>query len=167
MAAGDYIYAADYADLEDASSKRPMGRIVASGTQSIPHNTVTAIAFSGTDEIDTHNQHNPASNNTRVTPLVPGVYEVVGTVAYAGRADWLWLEAGIRQSGTAVPPYIRQQPGTNVTIRSIQVTTKVTMNGSTDSFELVTQHLNTAATAQLTNQSSQYSCVLEWCWLRD
>jgi hypothetical protein len=154
--------------IGEAASLKPAGRIIASGTQSIPHNTATAIAFSGTDEIDTHGQHNPSSNNSRITPNVAGVYRFTGTLAMGGRADWTYIEAGFRKNGSAaLPSYVRIQPGSNNTVRMVQVSVMQAMNGSTDYVELMALHLNAAVAAQVTNQSSQYSSSLEWERIRD
>jgi hypothetical protein len=166
--AGQIVTEADLAAFLAASSQKPVGRMVASGTQSIPHNTSTAIAFSGADVLDTAGYHNPASNNTRVTPLKAGIYRFTGVLAMGGRGDWLFIESGIRLNGaTALAPYSRFQPGTNNTYRSLPVTVLQEMNGSTDYIELMALHLNTAAVAQVTNQSSQFSSTLEWEYIRD
>lgn len=161
VAVGDPIAASTINDLIAYAANRPLVRIVASGTQSIPHNTATAVTFTGTDDIDTEGYHNPASNPTRITPTRAGYYTVVGTVAMGGRADWTWIQAGISKNGTAVAPHNRDQPGANNTVRMVSASCLVSLNGTTDYVELIAQHTNGAAVAQNTNQSSQFSSVLE------
>lgn len=150
----------------------PVGRIVASGTQSLTDNTATAIAFSGTDVIDTHAQHNPASNNSRVTPNVAGYYEFRGAVAFGARDDYNDVDAYIRKNGTdAQAPAWRSgyftDSGNTLGAQVIIAGTGaiVEMNGSTDYVELIGIQNNIANAAVATNQSSQYSSALEWKYI--
>ena len=60
---------------------KPVGRIVADSNQALADDTQVAIAFAAADAIDTHAQHNPASNNTRVTRTFQGT--TVSTELYS------------------------------------------------------------------------------------
>ncbi len=150
----------------------PLGRIVASGTQSLADATAVAITFSGTDDIDTHNQHNPASNNTRITPNVAGYYRFKGTVAFSARDDYNDINAYFRLNGTtALAPAWRSSyatdSGNSLLSGVFMASTECiqAMNGSTDYVELIANQNNAANVAQITNQSGQYSSAVEWQYL--
>lgn len=57
----------------------------ASGSQSIPNTTPTAITFD-TEVSDPYGMHSPTTNPSRVTVPAPGVYLITGRVAYAQNA---------------------------------------------------------------------------------
>jgi hypothetical protein len=139
---------------------------VASGAQSIPHNTATAIAFT-TEDIDTNGFHDTVTNNSRITPNKAGYYRLTGVVMMAGRSDWTYIQAGVNKNGTAVPPHNRVGPNANNTVRAVDVDVIQSANGSTDYFELVALHVNTGAAAVNTNQSSQFSSVFECVFERE
>lgn len=150
----------------------PIGRIVASGTQSLTDNTITAIIFSAADEIDTHGFHDPSSNNTRVTPNIAGYYEFTGTVMFSSRDDYNDVNSWIRKNGgTNLAPAFRApyatDSGNALFPGVIAGTTYATqsMNGTTDYIELVAQQNNAANVSANTNQSNQFTCVLEWKYL--
>lgn len=148
------------------STDKPLVRLVASGAQSIPHNTTTVLAFS-TEETDTNNFHDTATNNSRITPNKAGHYRITGTVMMAGRSDWTYIQAGVNKNGTAVPPHNRVGPNANSTVRAVSVDVTQQANGSTDYFELAVLHVNTGAVAVNTNQSSQFSSTFECEFIRD
>jgi hypothetical protein len=142
---------------------KPLGRIVASGSQVLADNTQVAITFSGTDDIDTHGQHNPASNNTRVTPNVAGYYRFSGTVFFAAQTTPVISDAGFRLNGTTnIAAAGRFVPGSGNGF-SLSSTVMQLMNGTTDYVELMARQ--DSAGADDTNQSSQFSSVMEWEYL--
>lgn len=166
---GARAYAEDVNAVGDASARRVVARMVATAVQSIPHNTATAVAFAGED-YDTHGGHDPVTNNSRFT--VPagydGYYDVRGTVMHGSRADYSIADAWIRKNGaTNIAPTGRRGPmqGTTTVTSSAQVQAVATACRvflvAGDYVELVALHSNIAAVAQNTNQSSQFSSVLE------
>ncbi len=141
---------------------KPVGRIVATGAQSIPDNTATAIAFSATDEIDTHNFHNPSSNNTRVTPTVAGYYRFTGSYFSLAMTSPVSRSCYFRKNGTtAIAPGPRDT-GAQIT-SSQEVTAIIECNGTTDYVELMAQQDSSGAVN--TGAASQQSSVMEWEFL--
>lgn len=152
---GDIIYAADLNTLLNA----PIGRIVASGTQVLADNTQVAVQFSGTDDIDTHGFHNPASNNTRITPTVAGYYRFTGMAFFEGQTTPGTIDASFRLNGSTNLAPAWRGPGSTLSM-SGPTTVLQLMNGSTDYVELMARQ--DSAGADNTNQSSQFSSVVEW-----
>jgi hypothetical protein len=161
LGAGQIVDEDDITTLENASTAKPIGRLVASGTQALNDDVTTVIAFS-TEEIDTHSFHSTSVNNSRVTPTVPGYYRFFGTAFIATLATPVQVDSHLRKNGTAVAPG-PISPGR--TSPEAQFTTAlVECNGSTDYVELAVRQ-NSAAN-DTTNQSSQFSSVLEWEFVR-
>ena len=148
------------------STKKPVVRLVASGTQSIPHNVSTPVAFT-VEDWDTANFHDTVTNNTRITPNKAGYYRLTASLMMGGRSDWTYIQAGINKNGVAVAPHNRVGPNANSTVRSVDVNVTQQANGTTDYFELSVLQVNTAAVAVLTNQSSQFSTVFECEFIRE
>lgn len=153
---------------------KPLVRLVATSTQSIAHNTAVAIQFgTSSEEIDTHNWHDVSTNNTRIIPNIPGYYRARGAVAFGSRNDYTHVNCWIRKGGAtnmaaAWRSGYSTSSGTLVAAIWI-VTTEVIVScdgTSADYIELVAQHQNGASAAQITNQSGQFSSVLEMEFLR-
>jgi hypothetical protein len=148
------------------TTKKPLVRLVASGTQSINNNAATALAFA-TEDYDTNGFHDTVTNNTRITPNKAGYYRLTGSVLVGSRTDWTFIQVGINKNGTAVPPHNRVGPNANGTVRAVDVDVTQQANGTTDYFELVVLQVNAAAVAVATNQSSQFSSVFECEFIRE
>lgn len=141
---------------------KPMVRLVAQSAQSISHNTAATVQYgTGSEEIDTNGFHSESSNNTRITPTVPGIYAARVTYATGGRSDYTWIQTGVLRNGSAMAPWVRVGPNTNNTVRGVSAEALVQMNGTSDYVEHHVQQVNGASAAQNTNASSQYSCVFE------
>jgi hypothetical protein len=162
--AGDPVYASDVENLEDATTDKPIGRIAASGTQALADDTQVAIQFSGADDIDTHGQHNPASSNTRVTPNVEGYYRFYGTAFFNEQATPVSIDANFRKNGATNMAPSGRMPGSATVASTCSTTVLVSMNGSTDYMELMARQ--NSAGADLTQQSAQFSSVVEWEYVR-
>jgi hypothetical protein len=163
MAAGDKSF---WSDVANAISP-PQGRLVqqAAGVQTgIVSGTATAVTFgAGSEDLDTNNFHDTATNNSRVTPTVAGWYRVHGAIALAGATDYTILEAFIRKNGsTGLPPAYRST-GASASAQTLVFGTSalVQCNGSTDYFEICMRITKTAGTIS-TVFSSQFACTLEW-----
>lgn len=150
------------ADALDEQFDPPTGRIRQGTAQTgIASNAQTAITFAATDELDTHDFHNPASNNERVLPTVPGWYRVTGAVSLAGAADYTIIQAVIRKNGTGLAPAFRLAAAfTNQTL-VFGTTALVECNGTTDYFDVALQVSKTAGTIS-TVISVQFASTLEW-----
>jgi hypothetical protein len=172
MAAGDRIY---YQDLQYAIAP-PVGRLVATSAQTLTDNTQVAIAFgSGSEDRDTDNFHSTTVNNSRVTPTIAGIYRVYGTLFVSSLVNGVTVDVNVRMNGSS-----NLAPGSRIggaaghgvaagafstaNAFSLDVTAQVECNGSTDYFELVARQ--NSASDDDSNQSSQFSSVLEWEFLR-
>lgn len=171
-ASGDPVVALDLTTLQTYTSARSLVRLVATSTQSLTNNTNTAILFgAGSEDIDTHNYHDTATNTSRVTPTLAGYYECFGTIMFGARTDYTNLNAWIRKSGASNLAGGTRNGGAFGSPAGSQVNTgvafaTVSCDGVTDYIELVGNQSNTAAAAQNTNQSSQFSSCLEVRYLR-
>lgn len=160
--AGGPVAAADITGLAALTTGKPLVRVLASGTQSIPNNALTALQFTGSEDIDTHNYHNPASSASRVTPALGGYYRVSGFGMITTTTST--VETFIGRNGTAVAGGTRLEPiGTGFS-RQINASVILSANGTTDYFEILV--LQNSGGAVLTNQSSRYTSTFEVEFLR-
>ena len=81
------------------SSAAPHVRVTHSTTQSIAHNTQTALAFD-TETYDVGGLHDNSTNNSRLTATVAGLYVISGSVNFALSAGGTRRMAAIRFNGT-------------------------------------------------------------------
>jgi hypothetical protein len=152
------------ADALDEQFDPPMGRLRQGTTQTgLASAAVVAITFAATDELDTHGFHDPASSNTKVTPTVPGWYDVRGGVSLAGQTDFTVVQAVIGKSGASfLAPAHRITPSASAQSLVLPVQALVQCNGTTDYFELYASATRSGAGVWATVISSQFACVLEW-----
>ena len=167
---GDIIFAADINAVAAASSEKPMVRLVASGTQSIPDATQTAVLFSA-EEWDTHGFHSTSVNTSRITPTVAGKYTFNATYYTSGNTDYVTTDVAVGKNGTAglaTAPAERRAystPATQVTnAHSLQVVVTLEANGTTDYFEMIV--FQDSAGAKNTNQSARFTGVFECVYER-
>lgn len=158
MAAGDKAF---WSDVDEAIA-RPAGRLVQAVAQTgIASATSTPVTFTAED-LDSHNFHSTAVNTSRVTPTVPGWYNVKGGVAFGGATDYIVNESFIRQNGTVgLPPANRITPSASSQTLVLPCAAKVFCNGAGDYFELCLRATKTAGTIS-TTISSQFTSTLEW-----
>lgn len=142
---------------------KPIGRMVATGNQTLADNTQVAIQFSAADDIDTHGQHNPASNNTRVTPNVPGYYRFYGVGFFNEQASPNVLDVNFRLNGSTNLAGGTRHPGNASHAMGLVAQVTVLMNGTTDYIEFYMRQ--DSGGSDTTHQSSQFSSVVEWEYL--
>lgn len=159
---GAKTYADDINDVIDATTDKPLVRMVQTVAQSIPDNTQTALTFT-TEEIDTHGFHDTGSNTSRITPTVAGYYRFTGTYMSGVPTTLVSIDCSLRKNGgTAAAPGNRGQAGA---IAQSQSSTAIfTCNGTTDYVEVVA--LQDSSGAVNTNVSSRFSSVFECEFLR-
>lgn len=160
---------ADWADVALAV-KPPIVRLVASGVQLVAHNTVTPMQFGvGSEVFDDNVWHDEVTNNTRITPSIPGVYEVGGSIALGGRTDYVTAYGWLRQNGSGATGGTAFAPAGKLTLPATQINStvmihvpvsKIAFNG-TDWIEMCTQITNGAAAGQNTAVSFQFTTVFE------
>jgi hypothetical protein len=163
---------APYADLQallDGGINKPIVKLVQQSPQLFPDNTDQLVTFTGSAEIvDTHGFHNPAVNDSRITPSKPGWYTFRGTFVVPALATYASLQVSIRKNGSAVPPTVREGPNATSSQRAFQVVTLEQANGTTDYFEVWGIQDNTASTSQNTQSNGgSFSCVFECIFERN
>ena len=160
---GQIVDDTDFSGISASGSTKPIGRLVASGTQALADNTDVAITFS-VEDFDTHGFHSTSSNTSRVTPTVSGYYRFWGTVYFASQTTPVVSEARLRKNGSSnLAPAWRAVPST--VAFSASFTLQIDMNGTSDYIEMIGKQ--DSAGANNTNQSFQFSSVLEWERIRD
>jgi hypothetical protein len=78
---------------------RPAVKARKTASQAVAHATGAAVAFDAADEFDTDAQHDPATNNTRLTCTIPGRYKLYTTICFDIDADG-WRTVLFRRNGT-------------------------------------------------------------------
>lgn len=166
VAGGDPILAATINDLIRGTLNRDSGRLVQTVAQTaIVNNTMTPATFT-TEDRDTGGYHSTVTNPSRVTPTVPGVFEVKGSISCSGASDYTSIEVVILKNGTATPSAFRMQPGASSQTTVVPVSGDVECNGSTDYFEIAFRLVRSGAGTSGTTVSSQFASTLEWKYSR-
>lgn len=117
LAAGDYVELQAYQNsgvslnvtgifsmalIDSGKTVTPYARARASVAQSIPANTVTALAFDAEDT-DNDSIHDTATNTSRLVCRTAGVYSVVAHVEWsAGAGRELWIRQTLASGGTKI-----------------------------------------------------------------
>jgi hypothetical protein len=168
LAAGQIALDTDFTGISQASNAKPAGRLVQTVAQAgFANNTLTPLTFT-TEDLDTHNFHNNVTNNSRVTPTVPGWYRVFAAASLVGNTDFTAVEVTIRANGGfSTAPAFRIQPGTTAGTIVIQCSALILCNGTTDYFEGITRTLRSGSGTGSTAISIQFASVLEWTFERD
>jgi len=135
---GSVLQASDYNRvLENVNNYRvpPMVSAKITGTVNIANATPTAIAWGGADDYDTDGFHDPASNNTRLTLSVAGVWMVTAVVIIAANGAGQRF-AFIRKNGSDTIA-AQSQPAQSAFSFAAVVSALVDSNGTTDYVEVV------------------------------
>jgi hypothetical protein len=80
------------------ASSWPKARVFHNAAQSIPNDTVTALAFNS-EVYDTDTIHDTVTNNSRLTCKTAGTYSIVASVSYAANTTG-YRGTAIRLNGT-------------------------------------------------------------------
>lgn len=130
-------------------------------TQSIPNNTLTAVALD-VDQFDPYAMHSPTVNNTRIIPTVPGRYKLSAIAQFAANATGA-RGAQLRVNGTTTVP------GTSVSLPNAGTAftgfalpaMPFAFNGVTDYVELMVSQVSGGALGTAANGST-----VSVCWER-
>lgn len=161
--AGQIVDDGDFTTIAQSSSERPIGRLVQSVAQALADNTQVAVTYAAEDW-DTHGFHSTVTNNTRVTPNVPGYYRFYVTTSYEGQTTPVLSDVLLRKNGSiAIAPGDRG-PGLTATFLQ-SCTAQIEMNGTTDYVEHITRQ--DSAGSDNTVVSFQWTSVMEWEKVRD
>lgn len=167
---GKRAAAADVQAIQNASSAKPLIRLVAQSTQSLSSDVDTAILFgAGSEDFDLSGWHDVATNTSRITPTVGGYVRLTGTVWYAADTDVISLYAGIGKNGTIMQRQrvILPSTATANAFRTVFVTCVQACNGTTDYFELFGRQLQaTPATLATVVAAAGFACTFEAEYLR-
>jgi hypothetical protein len=124
------------AEAVDAAAETPLVKLVQKATQNLTDATPAPITFgTGSQEILTHaGFHSVSVNNSRVTPDVPGYYEIRGSL-YMAAATYTQLVVGISKNGTGINWEVaRPDPASAASTGTVK--TVFSANGTTDYFDL-------------------------------
>ncbi len=160
IAPGEVIAASDIANLVN----RPTVKLTqqAAGVQTLASNTQTTITYgAGSEDIDSHTFHDTVTNNSRVTPSVAGWYRATSTLWLAGATTTTSMWTAIAKNGVLVLLNRARPDAAVASAPSVQVTTLVSCNGSTDYIEHVALQVDSGAAGRLTVTGVGSSCTLE------
>jgi len=166
-AAGDPIRATDDDVITQASSGKPLVRLIQQVAQSIPSGISTAITFgAGSEDIDTNGWHDTVTNNTRVTPTVAGYYRVTGgyvttTSSFAAANS---IDCAVAKNGVSAASGERQGGATTNTQLMCIAGAILSANGTTDYFECMANQVTGVAIN--THIAQRLSSFLEVEFLR-
>ena len=168
---GDPVLAIDSQSIVASTTGRPLIRLVQQTTQTLADNTAVAMQFgAGSEDIDTHNYHDTATNNTRITPTLAGYYRFDFSVMFGARADYANYNAWIRKNGSSnMAPAFRASwnaTGASSNAPTAADSVIVAMDGVSDYVELIAQQDNIANVSSSTNASVQFSSTLQGEYLR-
>lgn len=126
-----------------------------STTQSINDITATALNFDS-ERYDNDTMHDTVTNNSRVKATHAGVYDIVGSIAYAANATG-YRQARLRLNGTTYLA-IQLQPSAGAGVETVVVVSTQYTLAATDYIELVAFH--SAGTAINSNNDANYAPFL-------
>jgi hypothetical protein len=169
VATGDKFYSADFNQLVTLTLQRPLVRLIQQAAQSIANTADVPLTFgAGSEDIDTHGFHDTSTNNTRITPTVPGYYQLNGNVWWSNDGDVVSYHSAIARNGSVVARN-RILLGTSTALtstRSHLVTAILSANGSGDYFELIGQQTQNVTGSLSTNAAGSFSSTFECIYLR-
>jgi len=158
MAAGDKAF---WADLANAISP-PIVRLVQTAAQTgLTSGSAFVLTYgSGSEDVDSHNMHDPTTNPSRITPTVAGWYEYIVTASFVTPTTHTQLLTGLRKNGANFPPLVVLRPdAASAAANSIQASGRVSVNGTTDYLEHVAQVNGTGTLA--TNVTAGFQSIFE------
>jgi hypothetical protein len=161
---------ADALDIDiDAIVDKPVGRLVAQSSESLPDNVAEAINFAAASEsgdgFDSHGYHDETTLNGRVVPTKAGIYRFTGRVHISAPTSLVSLTAYLRKNGsTAVEGSGGRGLAGTGTAQSAEASAMVPINGSGDFIELM--GLQDSAGALNSNASAYLKSSLEWEYIR-
>lgn len=139
LAAGQIATETDIQAILNASSEKPVVKLIQTVAQTMTDNAAdAALTFTtGSTDIDTHSFHSESSNTSRITPSIAGIYRFRGTMVLAAITTAVTIGAVIAKNGTAQAPRARIGPNSTASQRTVSVETILSMNGTTDYAEIL------------------------------
>jgi hypothetical protein len=172
VAAGGIIAASHVNGLYDASKGKPKVRLIQQTAQAIASATDVALTFgAGSTDYDSHGFHSEVTNNTRITPNIPGRYLFRGVFFMAGAGSgltYILLAAAIFKNGAVQCPRIRSTGPTQTNVASsVELEFELAANGTTDYFEFKGVQVGSTAGTYNTNVGGSFASVFECSYERD
>lgn len=167
--AGGIIQAADLTTLAAQTTGRPLVRLIQQSAQSIASSTSVALTFgSGSEDIDTHNFHDPATNTTRVTPTSTwaGYYRCTVTFHLSAAGTTTQMYACVSKNGTQQQPLVRHKLAAVSATHAIVVVAILALNGTGDYVEAIGNQTDSGAAARNTQASGGVNSTFEVEFLR-
>lgn len=169
------------AEMLDRALRPPVVKLVQQSAQTLAYDTDTPITFGASSEVlDTHNFHDTVTNNTRITPTVPGLYECRGILWLAADTTVAQIYASIFQNGSVATPRARlvmpidsgggvnDLTSASAARTSMQISGFLSFNGSTDYAEFSGRFLRTTGTTTInTSIGGSFSSVFEMKLIAD
>ena len=121
----------------DLNGFTPLTVLTNTTTQLVPNATFTAITYD-TETTDTLNWHSTSSNTSRITPTISGFYLVSFNGVSNGAANR--NISAIYKNGVSVA-----KTDISTTTNALDITTVVSLNGTTDYVESFLYQANTTA----------------------
>lgn len=141
----------------------PVGHLIQQSGQSITNGGAAALTFgTGSEVFDTHNFHDTSTNNTRVTPNVPGYYRFTASVNFPA-ATYTQMGIAVSKNGTRLSPQTISRPDPASGSQQIQTTVTAVANGTTDYFEAVASQ--SSGSSQTTGVSSTFETSFDWAYI--
>jgi hypothetical protein len=143
------------------SSSIPAAHVTRTAAQSIPSGFTTTLAFN-TERYDTANMHSNATNNSRLTAPVTGIYAVTAQVEWAPDTDGI-REVALEKNGTV--PIARANAVQSSEVPPVQeVTTEVRLQAGEFVRAVVGQD-NSGAVALNVTKDPEYTPEFSMTWL--
>jgi hypothetical protein len=143
------------------SSSIPAAHVTRTAAQSIPSGFTTTLAFN-TERYDTANMHSNATNNSRLTAPVTGIYAVTAQVEWAPDTDGI-REVALEKNGTV--PIARVNAVQSSEVPPVQeVTTEVRLQAGEFVRAVVGQD-NSGAVALNVTKDPEYTPEFSMTWL--
>lgn len=149
VSAGDETFAADFNDLEDKTSSRPICRLAqqTGQTGNATGTTLTLTFGTGSETVDTDGMHSESVNNTRITPVKPGWYRVVVQPILAFNANITGCHSAALKNGVVQQRSGNHRPNnTSINAGAMPLEVWMTANGTTDYFEAAVQAATSSGT---------------------
>lgn len=145
--AGGIVQSVDITAVTALTTARPLVRLIQQASQSFAASTSAALTFgSGSEDIDTHNFHDPSSNTSRITPTVAGYYRVSATLwLTTSTINNVNFQVFVAKNGSIIPPGYRLNFTGGSAVRSVSCSSIVSANGTTDYFEAIGQQATAGA----------------------
>lgn len=162
VTSGSRILASTINDLIKYALNPGIVRLAQASAQSIPDATATALTFAGTDDIDVYGFHDPTTNNTRITPNIPGTYFFFGAYYTDSATTGADIDCSIRKNGGTVLPTGSRAALPSTLVVSQDAQAVFDMNGSTDYVELMAFQNSSGAVNSRVNArfTSHFSCYV-------